>query len=176
MRKQSFIVGSLLAKVTIMFDDLPNAIEDTKYIPDIYKRLKWNKISYMHELYAIKNRSNSGYVSAFTVGGSPHIAYFSEEGSISVEYLNETFTFISLVACAAWNDDLQLIITGYRNSTQINIRTPILLFGQPQLIVLQWKNIDRVVFTSSGGTPHPGGRDAGGSQVVLTQLTISQLD
>jgi hypothetical protein len=176
MLNEAFIVESLLTKVTIIFDDLPSATEDGKWIPEDYRRLKWNKISYMHLSYGLKAHPTSGYVTAFMPGGSPHIAYFCDEGSISTEHLNQIFTFISLIACAAWNDDVELIITGYRDSTQINTHTLILVFGQPQLILLQWKNIDRIEFRSSGGMPHPGGRDSGGTQVVITPLTIGQPD
>jgi hypothetical protein len=139
--------------------------------------LKWTKFYYGHELYWKKERPNSGYVTAFTNGCGPHIAFFKDEASIAVERPNAIFTFVSVTACAAWNDDLQLTITGHRNSTQINTHTATLLFGQPQLILLQWKNIDTITFKSSGGIKHPGaGSGAGGPQVVITQLTIDLLD
>ncbi|CAF1452376.1 unnamed protein product [Rotaria sp. Silwood1] len=37
----------------------------------------------------------------------------------SGENLNETFTFASLTAYGAWNDDMQLMITIHRNSALI---------------------------------------------------------
>ena len=135
--------------------------------------MKWTGISYAHELYVKESHPKSGYVTAFMPGGSPHIAFFKEEASISAEDSNETFTLVSLTACAAWNDDLQLTITGYRNSTQINTHTTTLLFGKPQLILLQWKDIDKITFKSSGGTMHPGiGATVTSTQVVITQLKI----
>jgi len=121
-------------------------------------------------------RPTSGYVTSFTPGGSPHIAYIAEGASISVENSGETFTLISFTACAAWNDDLQLTIAGHRNSIEINKHTTILLFGKPQLILLNWKDIDKVTFKPSGGTAHPGTGVSSGLQVVITQLTTGPRD
>ncbi len=163
-------------EVTIKFDDLPSAIEGEKAVPRTYRGLKWPGIGYAHKSFLKKNYPNSGYVTAFIPEGSPHIAYLDKEASISVERLGETFTLISLSTCAAWNDDLQLIITGYRNSIQINTHTATLLFGKPQRILLQWKNIDKVIFQPFGGIAHPGSGSSTFLHAVITQLTIGALD
>ena len=127
----------------------------------------------MHKSLATKTHPKSGYATSFDSGGSLHIAYFKDEASISVENTNETFTLISLDACAAWNDDLQLIITGHRNLTLINTHTITLLFGQPQHILLEWNNINKIIFKSYGGTTHPqSGGQANDTQVVINQLKI----
>jgi hypothetical protein len=130
----------------------------------------------MHQLYAVKNHPTSGYVTSFMHCDHQHIAVFNQDASVQIETPNETFTLVSLTACAAWNDNLQLTITGYRKSTEINVHREILLFGQPQRILLHWKNIDMVILKPLGGIPHHGGRDTGGVQVVLTQFTIGQID
>jgi hypothetical protein len=137
--------------------------------------LKWTGLSYAHERFFKKECPNSGYVTAFNTGCGPHIAFFMAEASVAVERPKETFTFVSVTACAAWSDDLQLTITGHRNSTQINTHTTTLLFGQPQYIPLQWKNINKITFKPFGGTPHPGCGGAG-AHVVITQLTIDLLN
>ncbi len=138
--------------------------------------MKWTDLSYAHKSYLKNKHPDSGYVTDFTTGCGPHIAFFKDKASIAIERPNETFTFISVTACAAWNDNLQLTITGHRNSTQINTHTTTLLFGQPQLILLQWKNIDTINFKSFGGTAHPGNGEGSGSHVMITQLTIDLLN
>ncbi len=164
-----------IAKIT--FDDLRSVVEESIRIPSTYRGLKWTDLSYAHERYWKKKHPKSGYAAAFTSGCDPHIAFFVDKASIAIERPNETFTFVSVTACAAWNDDLQLTITGHRNSTEINTHTATLLFGQPQLILLQWKNIDTITFKSSGGIKHLGAvSGVGGSHVVITQLTIDLLD
>jgi hypothetical protein len=173
---RTVISDPVQTKVALNFADLRSDDEQSLLIPNKYKGLKWTKMGYMNKSFATNKYSESGYTTAFTPGGSPHIAFFKDETSMTIERPNETFTLISLKACAAWNDDLQLTIKGYQKSLQVNTHTAILSFGKPQLIVLRWRNIDRVAFESSGGTPHPGSRDSGGSQVALTHLIIAQLD
>ncbi len=175
-KKSTLVLDPSLGKGRITFDDLPSAVETAKMIPTTYRGLKWTGLGYAHELYWKNEHPASGYAAAFNTGCGPHIEFFKDEASIAIERQNETFTFVSITACAAWNDDLQLTITGHRNSTQINTHTATLLFGQPQLILLQWKNIDTITFKSSGGTAHPGTGPGTGSQVVITQLTIDLLN
>ncbi len=175
-KKASSVLDPSLGKGRFTFNDLPSAVEEAKWIPSTYRGLKWTKLNYAHERIFKNKHPNSGYVTAFTSGCSPHIAYFKDEASIAVERLNKIFSFVSITACAAWNDDLQLTITGHRYSTQINTHTATLLFGQPQLILLQWKNIDTITFKSSGGTAHPGSGSGTGSHVAITQITINLLD
>ncbi len=155
---------------------MPSAIEELKGMPNTYQGLKWTGINYAHESYLKKEYPNSGYVAAFKNGCGPQIAYFKNEVSITTAGPNETFTFVSVTACAVWNDDLQLTITGHRKSTEVNTHTTKLLFGQPQRIFLQWKNIDKITFQSFGGTAHPGTGSGTGSQVVITELKIDLLN
>ncbi len=169
-KQLSIVLGPSLRQARITFDDLPSAAENVKAIPNTYRRLKWTGIVYAHELWLKKNHPNSGLATFFMPGGSPHIAYFADEASINVEHPGGTFTLVSLTACAAWNDDLQLTIIGYRNSVHTNTYTATLLFGIPQLILLQWKNIDNVIFKPAGGTLHPGSGGFASTHVVITQL------
>ncbi|CAF1052791.1 unnamed protein product [Adineta steineri] len=166
---------SSIKPTVITFEDLPSAAKNLLHMPNVYKGFRWTKISYMHELLAIKKYSKSGYVSSFLPGDSLHVGFFGETATISIEPPNETFSLISIMACAAWNDDLELTITAYRKSIEVNQHSVILLFGRPQRIMLQWKNIDKVVFKPSGGTAHPGCDEGPGAHVSLTQLTIDDL-
>ena len=109
-------------------------------------------------------------------GSSPHIAFFLEEASINAEQADKAFTLISVSACAAWNDDLKLTIKGSRNSIETSTHTATLLSGKAQLILLQWKDIDKVTFEPSGGTAHPGTGSTQGLHVVITQVTIGPQD
>jgi hypothetical protein len=160
-------------EITIAFDDLPSAAEETKWVPTPYRGLKWTKIVYMDKSYALETYPKSGYVTAFMPGASPHIAFFNEETSFGANNPNETFSLISLSACTAWTDNLHLTITAYRNSVQVNTHTSTLLFGKPQVIVLLWRNIDKIVFQPSGGTAFLESDELEkDTHCVITQLTI----
>jgi hypothetical protein len=164
----------VLTKVSITFADLPIASENSKLIPDIYRGLRWIGVSYGHTSYLKKRHAKSGYATSFTPDGSPHVAYFKDEASISTVEPNETFTMVSINACAAWFDHLQLTITGYRKSVQTNAHTSTLLFGKLQLILLEWNNVDKVNFQAFGGTMHPEcGGTISSTQVVINQLKIN---
>ncbi|CAF2243979.1 unnamed protein product [Rotaria magnacalcarata] len=161
------------AKVTIKFNDLPSATAECKNIPIIYRGLKWNKISYMDKSYAIKTCPKSGYTTSFDSCGNLYLAYLKDEASISIESTTETFTLISLDACAAWKDDLELTITGYRSLALTDTHTVTLLVDRPQHILLEWDNLDKIIFKSSGGTTDPDSlARANDTQVVINQLTI----
>ncbi|CAF4080939.1 unnamed protein product, partial [Rotaria sordida] len=154
----------LITKMKITFDDLPIAADRSQLISNMYRGFIWTDIAYGNELFWKIRQPKSGYVTSFKRGGSRHIAFFKDNASISAGSRNHKFTFVSVTACAAWNDDLKLTIMGYQNSTSTNMHTTNLLYGKPQLILLRWKDVDKVIFTSSGGTPHPGNGGATGSQ------------
>ncbi|CAF3764081.1 unnamed protein product [Rotaria sp. Silwood1] len=116
--------------------------------------------------------TTSGYTTSFMAGGSRNIAFFEQKASVSVARPNEKFTFFSVAACAAWNDNLQLTITGHRNSIEINTHTEILLFGKPKPILLFWENLDKITLESSGGTAHPMSGGGNWTHVLVAQLTI----
>jgi len=167
----TIILDPSVKNARITFEDLPNYIENWCYISNIYRGLKWAGIAFGHQLYFQKHLPESGFTIAFHCRGSQNIGFFENHASIDSQCAFNTFNFVSLTACAAWNDDLQLTTTGYRNSIEINKHITTLLFGKPQLILFNWKGIDKITFKSSGGTAHPG---SGGSDlhVVIAQLTI----
>ena len=165
---------SARTKRTINFSDLPDATAEVKAIPTVYQGMRWTGISYMHKVWANATYPKSGYSGAFMPDGSSHAAYFKVEGSLSIQSAISVFTLVSITVCAAWNDGLELIITGHRESRQTDTHTVILLFGKPQMILLQWENIDKIIFKASGGALHPeSGLAAGNTHVVLTQVVLS---
>jgi hypothetical protein len=101
----TIVLASFLTREMITFDDLPS-ITQKSAVPSNYEGLHWTKFSYIHELFIIRAWPRSGYVTSFMPGGSLYIASFAEEATINDERPNETFTFVSLTACAAWNNDL----------------------------------------------------------------------
>ncbi|CAF3492398.1 unnamed protein product [Rotaria sp. Silwood1] len=170
------IMNPSITETKITFNDLQGTADNCYRIPAQYRGLEWTGMNYIHKSFAIKNHPTSGYATSFMPNGSSYIAYFRGEASVSVKNPDEIFTLFSVTACAAWNDNLQLIITGYRNVLEIKKHTVTLLFGKPQFILLHWEDIDKVTFVSSGGTAHPGSGSATGPQVILTQITMDSLE
>ncbi|CAF3081195.1 unnamed protein product [Rotaria sp. Silwood2] len=157
------ILNQSIIDTKITFADLQGATDNCYRISDKYRGLKWTGMDYIHKSYAIQNYPTSGYAASFTPGDSSYLAFFREEALVSVNIPDEIFTFFSLTACAAWNDDLQLIITEHRDVVEIYEYTTTLLYGKPQFILLHWEDIDKIIFKSSGGTAHPGNGSLAGS-------------
>jgi len=129
----------------------------------------------MDKSYALETYPKSGYTSSFMPDGSPHIAFFNEETFFGVANPNETFNLISLSASAAWTDNLHLTLVAYRNSKQVNTHTSTLIFGKPQVIVLLWKNIDKIAFQPSGGPAFLENDELEkDTHCVITQIIIEQ--
>ncbi|CAF0985793.1 unnamed protein product [Rotaria sp. Silwood1] len=173
--KKTRILKPMIKKTKVTFNDLPEAITGTKWISNIYNGLHWTYIYYANELYWKKMHPKSGYITSLIPGSSPNIAYFKDSALITVGSPNTKFTFVSVTACAAWKDDLELTITGHRNFIEINTHTTKLLFGKLQFILLYWEDVDKIMFKSSGGTAHPLVSGHAGSDVVLNQVTICSL-
>ncbi|UJR06888.1 hypothetical protein I4U23_011177 [Adineta vaga] len=80
----------------------------------------------------------------------------------------EVFNIKSFVAAAAWNNDLQLSMTGERSGVGVYTETIILQVKSATNVVLDWKEIDKITFTTSGGTPAT-------SQGFATQFAMDNL-
>ncbi|CAF2056349.1 unnamed protein product, partial [Rotaria magnacalcarata] len=50
---------------------------------------------------------------------------------------------------------MQLLITGHRNSILVSKYTTVVLWCKPQLILLNWRDIDKVILQPLRGTRHP---------------------
>ncbi len=72
----------------------------------------------------------------------------------------------------AWNDNLNLNIQGFLNSNLVATVPATLSAIQPTLLDLSaLANVDRVVFTASGGTPHPAYGTIGATHFALDDLS-----
>ncbi len=65
----------------------------------------------------------------------------------------EAFSIKSFVAAAAWNNDLQLLMTGERSGVRVYNQTITLQVKSATNVVLDWRDIDKITFITSGGTP-----------------------
>ncbi|CAF1233775.1 unnamed protein product [Adineta steineri] len=158
--------------VTITFHNLMNSYSKRGACPELYRGLKWSGFEYMYESYARMKHANSGYVYAFQSTDSSCIIFSSSHASISVDPPNEVFSVLALTACAAWIDNLQLTITGHRNSIKIKNHISALRFGKPQEIILGWTDIDMLTFESSREI-RPSETPNSGNQFIFTCLRFA---
>jgi hypothetical protein len=125
------------------FDDLsPNVA-----VPNGYGGLTWNEV-FVHN----REFSPSGYYNGVVSG--THAAYNVSENIATV--MGSLFNFNSAYLTGAWNNGLNVRADGFVGATQIFTRTVQVNTSGPTLVNFNFVGVDRVVFTSFGGTLAPG--------------------
>lgn len=151
--------------VTINFDDLPGTILP---IPNGYYNLNWNNYWYLDGVNYFGNPS--GYQNG--VVSPNNVAYNAFGNPASVwQRTADPFIVYSGFLTAAWNDGLQVDLTGYyagnpviAGSFLIDTSGPTFFFATAPV----W--IDTFTIVSSGGVNH--GYSGSGTHYALDDLTV----
>ena len=92
----------------------------------------------------------------------------------SASVIDGTFDFNSAYMTAAWNDNLQVTVIGKLGGTTLYNNTYTVSATTPTLINFNYLGIDEVLFSSTGGTPHPGYIGTGsGTQFSMDNMEIN---
>ena len=162
-----FSLGSILGTAhatAIGFDDLASG----SAINNGYNGLDWNNF------YALDgtNYSNSGYQNG--VVSPNNVAYNAYGNDASISVASGTFTLSSGYFTAAWNDGLNIDVTGFNSGTQIDQTTLVENTSGPKFETFNWSGIDTVTFHSFGGTPNAQFSGNGiGTHFALDNLTVN---
>lgn len=165
-------VASVSAQQTITFDDLSTSCFGGPppyfcQIQDGYAGLNWSNFDV---LSTTTRNQPSGYLNGTIT--PPNVAFNGGASDASILSIVNPFTLNSGYFTAAWNDGLQLALTGYVGSTPTYFVSYLLNTQTPQLLTFDWVNLSRVSFVSSGGVNH--GYNGQGSVFVLDNLTVNQ--
>jgi subtilisin family serine protease len=140
----------------INFDDLPTPDNGGTIVPNNYKDLTWSTSWYY--LDGNNNDYNpSGYQNGMV--SAPHIAFNAYEDDVTISD-NTTFDFTSAYITAAWNNDLNVTLTAFKNGVEQYQHSVFVNPYTPTKVVLNWSNIDEIQFHSEGGT---------NAELVITQ-------
>lgn len=155
--------GNAYAEV-INFDSLPTT--GAALVPNGYEGFNWVNFAYLTSAVA----SNSGYRNGLV--SSPNVGFCGFDPASFTTVDDSAFTLTSLFLTGAWNDGLNVLITGTRNGFVVWTQSFIVSTAGPTLETLDWTGIDTVLISTSGGTNNPnfGGS---GEQVVVDDITIS---
>ncbi|CAF1265072.1 unnamed protein product [Adineta steineri] len=166
--------GTNSNKLVITFEDISNITTKYGQIPDGYQSLIWENAWYVHESEAQNYHSNTGYDHAFT-GGRKYLAYnFEPNNPISIKSFNSQhpFTFHSFESNSIHRDNLQLYVQGFRRGEQVYGTVMTIQITEPTSFELEWENIDKVVWTTFGGTKHEGyHRDVKNFTITCIKIT-----
>jgi hypothetical protein len=153
MRKLVALLVALVATTAanaavITFDSLPGALEP---VPDGYSGLSWTNV------FALNGITYSGNPSGYQAGvvSSPIVAFNS--AGVPAEFSSETtFNFVSAYLTSAWRDGLQVLVEGFDGATLLYSSTVFPSATSPTNFLFNFNGVNRVRFTPSGGTIHPG--------------------
>jgi hypothetical protein len=134
--------GGPAAATTLTFDDISSAAVGT--IPDGYGGLNWDNVGF----YDGSDFANSGYENGRVSG--THVAFNVNAFTATVS--GPTFDFNSAYLTAAWNNDLNITVTGLSGGTELYSQTVIVDPFGPTLFNFNFIGIDQLTFASFGGT------------------------
>jgi len=168
----SFVSGTPLTSpsypyglVTINFDDLPGTLLP---IPNGYNNLNWSNYYYLDGVNYYGNPS--GYQNGVVSPNNVAFNGFGDPASIW-QRTADPFVVYSGYLTAAWNDNLQVDLTGYyagnpviSGSFLISTNGPTYFYATAPV----W--IDTFTIVSSGGTNH--GYGGSGEHYALDDLTV----
>jgi len=134
---------------TITFDDIPNRRNTSGRIPKGYKHLTWTHFLY-HNVTHYRSRkfgNTTGYATALVSG--EYVASNELNYTMTVSSVSNTFNVGHFVVGCIFQNKIKLHLSGYfKSDLKFNMSTE-LNEQESRLIVLNWKHIDELEFTSS---------------------------
>ena len=157
------LVSPRVAHAAILtFDDIPGGLAP---VPNGYGGLNWDQFN-VHD----KQLPGTGYFNGVVSG--THVAY-NNNGALAT-VLGGLFNFNAAYLTGAWNNGLNVKVDGYVGPTQIYTKTTLVNVSGPTLVNFNFVGIDRLVFTSFGGTPDPIAANSGsGNHFVMDDFNYT---
>lgn len=160
-----------LGAATIGFDDLPPGFD---FLAPGYAGLNWDNAVFATplDLGLVPSGYAAGLVSGTNVAGN------AWEGPLSFESALPALSFNldSLWLTGAWNDALQVSLSGYRSGALIYTAVYTVNANAPTLFTPGWRTVDRVEISSYGGIPNADLALTGlgaGTGFVVDDLTVT---
>jgi len=152
----------------ITFDDIPNESATSGIVPNGYNNLNWTNAYYLNA----STVPMSGYQTADY--SPPYIAYNPGGAMVQITSANGTsFAWNSVVASAAWRNNLILTVYGYRYGVNtLSGSIYISEVNQTTVTCGGCTNYDTLQFMTSGGTPVSGLAQSG-TEFGFDNLCIS---
>ncbi|HEY3856554.1 MAG TPA: choice-of-anchor tandem repeat GloVer-containing protein, partial [Verrucomicrobiae bacterium] len=149
----------------ITFDKLPKLGAP---VPNGYFGLKWDG-------FYCATASNFDAPNGFLPGtvSTNNVAYNFGGANAGISS-STSFNLLSTYLTAAWNDNLQIEVQGYKGSALNYDNSYTLSATSPTLITFNFMDVTSVRFIAFGGTPHPGYEGAG-TEFALDNMSVIQV-
>lgn len=165
----------MAAQATVItFDDLTCSTDGTEIL-NSYAGLNWSNFWCVDaSTNAFGSGTQSGYYAGRVSGSNVVLNGFENPAEFTLTAPGAAkFNLNSVYLTAAWNDDLVVTITAWRDGTALPATTHTLSATAPTLVTLNLSQIDRVHFASAGGTKHADYTGGDGTHFVMDNLDIS---
>ena len=124
-----------------------------------------------HQADNVGALAQGGYTNMATSGNT--IIYNSSSQNAAITKTGGgVFDFTSANMGAAWNDGLQVTVTGWLNGSKLDTKTITLNTSNPTLVSFNFSGIDKLTFSSFGGTLHAG-YTGSGNHFTMDDMTFS---
>ena len=167
----SLALASNANALLMNFDDISTSIT-FDYMPTSYNGYTWDNFGIANG----NNIPNTGY--QVGIVSQANVA-FNNYGNPAYISKSNFFNLNSGYFTSAWNNDLQLTVTGFTDEGGTNqkyISTYTLQKTSQSKIVFNWTGIKRILFNSSGGTDADENDGGGGTHFALDNLCIDSID
>ena len=166
------LVGCGCIQVLTLDNIVTTAGSRLSTIPNGYGGLSWTNAGLMNATWERVTYGWNGFATALTSG----IFVGFNSGGLQMAMnvpVGQYFQLNSIALAAGWRDNLTLTITATRNNAVI-YRTVLNLqvAYKTTLYTLKWSGIDKVVFDTVGGTPHPS-LSGTGTQFAFDDIDIT---
>ncbi len=163
------ITSEVASAETLTFDDLT---VDGQAVPNGYHGLNFNNLDVQLSSDAA-GAGDLGYVNGTVSQPSTIYNGFGNPASFNSAD-GSAFTLNSFDLTGAWNDGLQVTVTGYLNGALMDTAVLTVNTSGPVLETLNFADINDVMFVSAGGVENPALiPEGGGTQFVLDNLTLN---
>jgi hypothetical protein len=147
-----FSAVSTRSQTVVTFDDLSST--GNGRVPLFYQGLEWQNFGYVN---AVLNTNITGGVNGYYFGmvSASNVAFNSmgTSGLISAPNPATNFDFLSVYLTGAWNSNLNILVFGYNNSTELYNTTVVVSATSPTLFTFDYLNINRLIFNTASGQP-----------------------
>jgi hypothetical protein len=156
------------AHATVLnFDDLT----DQAAVPSGYNGFNWTNMFGEH--WDTNLDAGTGFENG-SVGPGTGVVFNGNgtQGTVVTSPTSTKFNFVGAYLTGAWNDGLNVTVTAFLNSVQVDTQTVTTSFSAPTFFEFDFNNIDTLKFTSSGGTQAPN-VNGSGTEFVMDNFTYT---
>lgn len=162
---------STRSQTVITFDDIPLNNGTGVFLANNYDGLVWSNFAVVNGILAPRNGpppyTNGTY---YGVVSPSNVAILAFDGPSEIDSPGTNFNFLSAYLTGDWMSNLDIKVQGFRDTNLMYDQTVVASATNPTLFAFDYLDVNRIVFTSSGGQPAFGGIIS--EQIIMDNFTF----